>query len=63
MSDRARRWAASLSNPPGVVAAVAVGSVACGDFNKCSDTNMLLVGDDLPARWSSSGGPQSRGAG
>jgi predicted nucleotidyltransferase len=63
MSDSARRWAASLSNPPGVVAAVVVGSVACGDFNKCIDTNVVLVGDDLPGRWSLSGGPQPRGAG
>lgn len=63
MSDSARRWAASLSNPPRVVAAVVVGSVACGDFDKCSDTDVLLVGDDLPGRWPSSGGPQPRGAG
>ena len=63
MSESARRWAASLSNPPAVVAAVVVGSVACGGLNKCSETDVLLVGDDLLARWSSSGGPQPRGAG
>ncbi|MHB8295723.1 MAG: nucleotidyltransferase family protein [Acidimicrobiales bacterium] len=56
MSDTARWWA-SLADLPAPVDAVVVGSLARGDVD------VLLVGDDLPGRWSSSGGPQPRGAG
>ncbi|MCZ7528518.1 MAG: nucleotidyltransferase domain-containing protein [Acidimicrobiia bacterium] len=48
--ERVREWAAALdTRVPGVVAVVVFGSVARGDFNKWSDTDVLVVADELPA--------------
>lgn len=46
--ERARRWAADLAERLPLVAAVVVGSVARGDFNKWSDLDVLLIVEDLP---------------
>ncbi len=44
----ARRWAAGAGPAVGARAVVVVGSVARGDFNKWSDTDVLVVIDGVP---------------
>ncbi len=49
---QARRWAHELGGRmPELVAAVVVGSVARGDFNRWSDLDVLVVVESLPDRW------------
>lgn len=49
--ERARCWAASLADRlPDLVAVVVVGSVARGDFNVWSDTDVVVVARGLPER-------------
>jgi predicted nucleotidyltransferase len=46
------RWANALSNRlAGLHGVVVVGSVARGDFNRWSDTDVLVVADRLPDDW------------
>lgn len=48
----AGRWAHDVAaRLPSLIAAVVVGSVARGDFNRWSDLDVLVVADSLPARW------------
>lgn len=46
--QRARDWAQVLAGRLEVQAAVVVGSVARGDFNKWSDLDVLVVAEGLP---------------
>lgn len=50
--EQAERWAQALARRlPSLRAAVVVGSVARGDFNRWSDLDVLVIADDLPGRW------------
>lgn len=46
--DAVRRWAEGLGRRLQVTAVVVFGSVARGDFNKWSDTDVLVVAEGLP---------------
>jgi uncharacterized protein len=48
--ERARAYARALSERLPVRAVFLAGSVARGDFNLWSDTDVLVIADDLPAR-------------
>lgn len=48
--DLARRYVAGLPERLGMVAAVVVGSVARGDFNRWSDVDVVVVAAGLPDR-------------
>lgn len=45
--ERARRFVQDLDTHLGVRAAVVVGSVARGDFNRWSDVDVILIADGL----------------
>ncbi|MBA2529210.1 MAG: nucleotidyltransferase domain-containing protein [Euzebyales bacterium] len=47
---RAERFAQTLAGELGVDAVVVFGSVARGDFNDCSDIDVLVVAEHLPQR-------------
>lgn len=49
--DRAVTFVRSLPPSLGLRAAVVVGSVARGDFNRWSDIDVVVVADHLPAGW------------
>lgn len=49
--DRAAAFVGSLPPALGLRAAVVVGSVARGDFNRWSDIDVVVVADHLPAGW------------
>jgi predicted nucleotidyltransferase len=49
--ERAREFVSGLSPELGVRAAVVIGSVARGDFNVWSDVDLLVIADNLPARY------------
>ncbi len=51
--DAAAAWAERLAAGRKVTAAVVFGSTVRGDFNKWSDVDVLVVGDDLPGEWRS----------
>ena len=45
-------WARALADRlPDFRAAVVIGSVARGDFNQWSDTDVLVVAEQLPGEW------------
>ena len=52
--QRVEHWASRLVGRLDVCAVVVVGSVARGDFNKWSDTDVLVIAEDLPP------GPRAR---
>ena len=52
--QRVQRWASRLAGGLDICAVVVVGSVARGDFNKWSDTDVLVIAEDLPS------GPRAR---
>jgi predicted nucleotidyltransferase len=47
--ERVRAWASGVAERVAIEAVVVVGSVARGDFNKWSDTDVLVVARALPA--------------
>ena len=48
--EDARRFADALARRVELRAAVVIGSVARGDFNRWSDVDVLVIADALPAR-------------
>lgn len=53
MIGQASDWASAAAGRLELRAAVVVGSVARGDFNKWSDLDVLVVADGLPEDWRS----------
>ena len=47
---QARRFATDIAASVDVRAAVVIGSVARGDFNRWSDIDVLIIAEGLPAR-------------
>lgn len=51
--DKVATWAEAFAAGRQVTAVVVFGSTVRGDFNKWSDTDVLVVAEDLPDDWRS----------
>lgn len=51
--DTVAAWAEGFAAGRHVTAVVVFGSTVRGDFNKWSDTDVLVVAEDLPGEWRS----------